>query len=90
MDDSAHGGRRAPDYALRMDILDPNQQAILESVRAGRYLGHVALDELRADVDLLLELRLIEPTGACPYRLTATGARILELATAACPTRPRR
>ncbi len=67
-------------YAGRMNILDSNQQAILEAVRAGRYLGRVPLDELRADVDLLLELRIIEPSGACPYRLTAIGARVLAAA----------
>lgn len=39
--------------------LDPNQQAILEGACTGRCLGHVPLDELRADVDLMLELRLV-------------------------------
>ena len=50
-------------------------------MRAGRYLGPVPFDELGRDVDLMLKLRRLEPSGACPYRLTATGARILALAT---------
>ena len=50
-------------------------------MRAGKYLGTVPLAELRSDVDLMLALRLIEPSGACPYRLTTAGARILALAT---------
>ena len=63
-----------------MNILDSNQQAVLEAVSAGRYVGCVPFDELRADVELMLDLRLIEPSGACPYRLTAIGSRILALA----------
>jgi hypothetical protein len=73
-----------------MDILDPNQLGILQGVRAGKYLGAVPLEQLRSDVDLMLELRLIEPSGACPYRLTTAGAQILTLATDACSQgRPR-
>ena len=63
-----------------MEILDQNQQAILEAVRMGRYLGDLALDDLRTDIELLLELRIIEPSGACPYRLTSIGARVLAAA----------
>ncbi len=66
-----------------MEILDPNQRTILERVRARHHLGDVPLEVLRTEVELLLELRLIEPSGACPYRLTSSGARMLELATAA-------
>jgi hypothetical protein len=54
-------------------------------VRTGKYLGTVPLDDLRDDVDLMLALRLIEPSGAWPYRLTVAGTRILALATDACP-----
>ena len=64
-----------------MQILDPNQFAVLQGVGTGRYLGAEPFDDLRAEVALMLELRLIEPSGACPYRLTATGAKILAIAT---------
>lgn len=39
--------------------------------------GSVAIPRLRRDVDLLVALRLVEPAGAVPYRLTALGAMVL-------------
>jgi hypothetical protein len=62
-----------------MEILDLNQLAILQATRAGVWVGAVPFDKLQADVKLMLALRLIEPTGQCPYRLTPAGAKVLEV-----------
>ena len=52
---------------------------ILTRVRTGKQLGggDVPLASLQSDVDMLLHLRLIEPSGSCPYRLTQLGALVL-------------
>ena len=44
--------------------------------------GNVAADRLRREVGLLLAMRLVEPAGAVPYRLTPLGALVLATATA--------
>lgn len=51
--------------------------SILQAVRAGRGFCAAALSKLQDDVYLMLELRLIEPSGACPFRLTGAGASAL-------------
>lgn len=63
-----------------MNILDQYQLEILERVRAGRFLGDAAVPDLRSELELMLALRLIEPSGMCPYRLTAVGAQVLAVA----------
>ncbi len=63
-----------------MNILDPCQFEILRRVRAGHYLSHLPAADLQSEIELMLALRLIEPTGACPYRLTTVGAKILSIA----------
>ena len=65
-----------------MDILNTHQFALLEGVRRGQYSGSAPLEELRPEIDLMLELRIIEPSGACPYRLTSIGVRVLAAAVA--------
>ena len=53
---------------------------ILRRVSAGKHLGggDVPSSSLRDDIDLLLVLRLIEPDGLSPYRLTTLGALVLD------------
>jgi hypothetical protein len=53
---------------------------IFRRVRAGRHLGggDVPLASLQSDVDMLLNLRLIEPAGDCLYRLTQLGALVFD------------
>ncbi len=63
-----------------MSSLSCDQLELLQRARDGLPMwgGSVATDRLRRDVDLLLALRLVEPAGAIPYRLTALGATVLD------------
>lgn len=56
-----------------------HQIEILRRVRDGKHLGggDVPLASLQNEVARLLVLRLIEPFGTCPYRLTELGAQVL-------------
>lgn len=65
-----------------MSSLTPDQLELLKRARDGLPMwgGSVAIDRLRRDVDLLLALRLLEPHGSCPYRLTEMGAQVLKTA----------
>lgn len=76
----APGGVGGRGYPGRMSALTDDQFELLQRARDGLPMwgGSVATDRLRRDVDLLFALRLIEPAGACPYRLTPTGALVLE------------
>ncbi len=53
---------------------------ILRRVGAGKHLGggDVPLASLESDVEMLLHLRLIEPSDNGPYRLTQLGARVFD------------
>lgn len=64
-----------------MSALTSGQVELLQRARDGVPLwgGSLATDRLRRDADLLFALRLIEPAGAVPYRLTAAGALVLEV-----------
>jgi len=63
----------------RLPALTTDQLELLHRARDGFPIwgGSVAIDRLRRDVDLLLALRLVEPAGATPYRLTTLGATVL-------------
>lgn len=69
---------------------------ILRRVGAGKHLGggDVPLASLQDEIDRLLTLRLIEPAGACPYRLTQLGVQVFAAAalasTPSSATTPRR
>jgi hypothetical protein len=62
-----------------MPALTGDQFELLQRARDGLPMwgGSVAIDRLRRDVDLLLALRLVEPDGLCPYRLTEIGSQVL-------------
>ena len=62
-----------------MAALTSDQLELLQRARDGLPMwgGSVAIDRLRSDVELLFSLRLVEPAGAVPYRLTALGALVL-------------
>lgn len=64
-----------------MSALTADQLELLGRARDGLPMwgGSTATDRLRREVDLLLAMRLIEPAGAHPYRLTALGALALGL-----------
>ena len=66
-----------------MRAIAHHQVEILRRVRDGKHLGggDVPLANLQDEVDRLLELRLIEPDGTKPYRLTAIGAVVLDAVT---------
>ncbi len=66
-----------------MNQIAQNQLEILRRVRDGKHLGRggVPLASLQDEVDRLLELRLIEPGGTDPYRLTLIGAVVLDAVT---------
>ncbi len=63
-----------------MAALTPDQLELLQRARDGLPMwgGSVATSRLRREVDLLLAMRLVEPDGAHPYRLTVLGALVLE------------
>jgi len=63
-----------------MPALTDDQLELLQRAHDGLPMwgGSVATERLRRDVELLFALRLIEPAGACPYRVTAAGAAVLE------------
>ncbi len=63
-----------------MAALTSDQIELLARTRAGLapWGGSVRLDRLQAEIELLEAMRLIEPDGLAPYRLTATGALVLE------------
>jgi len=63
-----------------MASLTYGQLELLQRARDGLPMwgGSVATHRLRREVDLLLALRLLEPAGALPYRLTALGAAVLD------------
>jgi hypothetical protein len=77
---SAHGVGAPAHYRSRMPALTGDQLELLQRARDGvpMWGGSVAIDRLRRDVDLLLALRLVEPAGTVPYRLTALGAAVLD------------
>ncbi len=60
--------------ALTLDQLELLQRAHAGLLMWGR---SVATHRLGREVDLLLTLRLVEPAGTVPYRLTALGAVVL-------------
>jgi hypothetical protein len=62
-----------------MSALNADQVELLQRACDGipMWGGSAATERLRRDVDLLFALRLIEPVGTCPYRLTAAGALVL-------------
>jgi hypothetical protein len=63
-----------------MSALTADQLELLGRARDGMPLwgGSTATNRLAREVELLLALRLIEPAGQQPYRLTALGATVLE------------
>jgi hypothetical protein len=65
-----------------MAALTDDQIELLRRTRDGLapWGGVVRLDRLQAQIELLLALRLIEPDGTNPYRLTALGALVLDAA----------
>lgn len=62
-----------------MAALTADQLELLRRARDGLPMwgGSVATERLQRDVEVLFALRLIEPAGATPYRLTAIGAQVL-------------
>ncbi len=63
-----------------MSALTPDQLELLQRALVGLPMwgGSLATARLRHEVELLLALRLVEPGGQVPYRLTALGARVLD------------
>jgi len=68
-----------------MAALNADQLELLQRARAGLPMwgGSVATNRLHREVDLLFALRLVEPDGRHPYRLSALGAAVLDAATRA-------
>ena len=65
-----------------MTALTLDQLELLQRAQDGVLMwgGSVATYRLRREVDLLIALRLVEPAGAVPYRLTQLGALVLATA----------
>ena len=63
-----------------MAALTRDQLELLQRASEGLPLwdGSVAIERLRREVELLFALRLIEPAGADPYRLTPHGLQVLD------------
>jgi hypothetical protein len=63
-----------------MASLTDDQLELLRRAREGLPMwgGSLAIARLRRDIDLLLALRLVEPAGSNPYRLTTLGETLLE------------
>lgn len=62
-------------FALTADQLELLQRA---SEGTPMWGGSMATPRLQRDVGLLFAMRLVEPDSAYPYRLTPTGAQVLE------------
>ena len=79
----AHGDRGENGYRCCVSSLTRDQLELLQRARAGLPMwgGSIATHRLQREVDMLLALRLVEPAGACPYRLTALGAATLDAVT---------
>ena len=77
---SARGITAARGYALPVPALTDDQLELLQRAHDGLPMwgGSLAIARVRRDVDLLLTLRLVEPAGANPYRLTTLGATVLD------------
>ncbi len=62
-----------------MAALTSDQLELLERAHNGLPMwgGSIATDRLRREVELQLTMRLVEPAGAVPYRLTSLGALVL-------------
>lgn len=76
----AHIDCATPRYRCRVASLTRDQLELLQRAHDGLPMwgGSMATARLRRDVDLLLALRLVEPGGANPYRLTTLGATVLD------------
>ena len=67
-----------------------DQLELLQRARNGLPMwgGSVATNRLRRHVNLLFALRLVEPDGRHPYRLSALGAAVLHAAMRDCRDPP--
>jgi hypothetical protein len=74
--------RRGRTVPFGMAALNADQLELLQRTRDGLPMwgGSVATNRLRREVDLLFALRLVEPDGRRPYRLSALGAAVLHAA----------
>jgi len=63
-----------------MAAFTSDQIELLQRAREGLPMwgGSTATARLRRELELLLLLRLVEPAGRDPYRLTALGADVLD------------